>query len=306
MLVAVHASATDAGEPVSIEYRAPTDCPDAREFVWRISARVPKTREAAPSEKRRAFSATIHLEPSGAEGRLVIREADGSESVRTLEAATCAEVADALALVVALAIDPRATTDVPRAPPPAPAPEAPPEPNPLPRTPWRFEAGLDGYVSSGFAPEVLLGAELFGGIRLESRELLSPVLRLGFGYVAGRSFAAPGGRASFGWAGSVVDLCPVGIHPGLSVSWLLCGRGELGVLSAHGSDTLNPRESNRFWLAAGPGTHLRLNILGPLAVEASGSLLFPWAKDRFLLGSAVIHEIPVAVVRGGLGLVLGL
>jgi hypothetical protein len=236
---------------------------------------------------------------------LVIREADGTESIRTLEAPSCAEVADALALVVALAIDPHASTEIPAAPSPEPT-KPPPPPPPERGASWRFEGGLAGFVASGFAPEWLLGAQVSAGARLESTEFWAPVMRAGFGYVAEQSFAVTGGRASFGWVGGVLELCPVGIHPSSALSWLLCGRGELGSLRASGSNTVHPRSSNRTWEAAGPGTLLRFVFVRPLALEASASLLFPWARDRFLMGPVVVHEVPVAVGRAGLGLVVAL
>jgi hypothetical protein len=173
------------------------------------------------------------------------------------------------------------------------------------RAPWRFDGGLAGFIASGFAPQWLLGAQVSAGARLESTELWSPVFRAGFGYVAEQSFAVPGGRASYGWIGGVLELCPVGLHPVSALSWLFCGRGELGRLQASGSDTVNPRSTNRIWEAAGLGTLIRYEVLGPLALEASGSLLFPWARDRFLMGTAVVHEVPAVVGRAGLGLVLG-
>jgi hypothetical protein len=305
MLAAVRAGAAEVGEPVSIEYHAPAGCPDAREFMWRVSARVPRTRAAAPGEKRREFLASIVSAPQGAEGRLVIREADGTESIRTLEAPSCAEVADALALVVALAIDPHASAELPPAPQPQP-PQPPPAPPPVPRAPWRFEGGLAGFIATGFAPGGLLGAQISAGAQLDATEFWAPVMRAGFGYVAEQSFAVPGGRASFGWVGGQIELCPMGIHPGPALSWLLCGRGEFGSLRASGSNTVHPRSSSRSWEAVGPGTLFRYVFVRPLALEASASVLFPWTRDRFLIGSAVVHEVPVAVGRAGLGLVVAL
>ncbi len=303
MLAAVRAGAMETGEPVSIEYRAPAGCPDAREFVWRVSARVPKARAPGPGEKRREFSATIVSAPHGATGRLLIRETDGSESIRTLEAPSCAEAADALALVVALAIDPRASAELPPA--SVPGPSVPmPSPAPKPRAHWRFEAGIAGFVASGFAPEALWGAQASAGTRLESTEYWAPVLRAGFGYVAERSFLVTGGRVNLEWMGGVLELCPLGLHPSSAISWLLCGRGELGNLRASGSHTVHPRRSNRFWEAAGPGTLLRYVFVRPLAVELSASLVFPWARDRFLMGPVVVHEIPMVALRAGLGLVV--
>jgi hypothetical protein len=104
--------------------------------------------------------------------------------------------------------------------------------------------------------------------------------------------------------GGLLELCPVGVHPSSALSWLLCGRGELGNFRASGSNTVHPRSSNRAWAAAGLGTLIRYVFVRPLALEASASLLFPWARDRFLMGPAVVHEVPVAVGRAGLGLVV--
>jgi len=68
-------------------------------------------RLASPTESARTFEVSLRagLSPGrSSSGRLTIREGGRDEGSRDVDATTCTDVADAIALVVALAIDPRA------------------------------------------------------------------------------------------------------------------------------------------------------------------------------------------------------
>ena len=121
------ARAQDAPEPIHLDYQASPGCPDEAAFLNRVRSRTGRARFVGPAARARRFSVTIDAGASGATGRVVVVETDGVEHTRHLDAGTCEDVADALGLIVALAIDPRASS-APSPPPPEPAAAGEPHP----------------------------------------------------------------------------------------------------------------------------------------------------------------------------------
>ena len=101
------AAAEGEGEPIRLEYRAGAGCPAEAAFVDRIRARTARARFVRAGGRVRTF--TVELEggarPSGS---VTVVNGPRTEGTRRLEADTCSDVADALALMVALALDPHA------------------------------------------------------------------------------------------------------------------------------------------------------------------------------------------------------
>ena len=103
-----------------IVYRAPAGCPDAEAFTDRVRAR---RRPAQDSRTPTARRLEVRIEQRGgrAIGHLRVVGADDALAQRSIEAATCGEAADALALIAALTLDPDAAEQPVR---PAPEPPA--------------------------------------------------------------------------------------------------------------------------------------------------------------------------------------
>ncbi|HWA77990.1 MAG TPA: hypothetical protein VG937_36900 [Polyangiaceae bacterium] len=95
-------------EPIRIEYRAIAGCPSVEEFRAEVFARTRSARPAADSETARTFVVTIESAKAGVVGSLVVREASGATLARKVDGARCEQVATALSLATALAIDPQA------------------------------------------------------------------------------------------------------------------------------------------------------------------------------------------------------
>jgi len=100
-----HAAADEPAEPVRLTYQAPAGCPDEAAFVARLLARTRRVRPAWPGEHARTFAVVVNA-GSPASGQVTIRGDVGSDKTRSLQGDTCSDVADGMALVVALAIDP--------------------------------------------------------------------------------------------------------------------------------------------------------------------------------------------------------
>lgn len=111
------------GEPFSLWWSAPEGCPDARSVeseILRLAGHAP----ASPL----AVHATVTHDAERYRLEIMTRS-EGGEGSRTIEAASCDTIAEAAALIVALAIDPEAAaraaaSSAPRAPGPATAPES--------------------------------------------------------------------------------------------------------------------------------------------------------------------------------------
>ena len=100
LLVAVTAAAFPA--PAALDYQAPSGCPTASAFKDAIAARGGDL--AAPSSPgdARVLVVSIRKLADGYAGAFQVREPEGVTGARQLRGATCAEVADALAVVAAI------------------------------------------------------------------------------------------------------------------------------------------------------------------------------------------------------------
>ncbi len=125
-----------------VEVRAPEACSDERRFFAEVRARTSRVRRASTNEvPLHTLRVQLEAKASVVDGELVIVDSQGSATHRGLSGETCDAVVSGLALVAALALDPRASTapisvgetgapgpSVPSGPAPPPEPEPPPPP----------------------------------------------------------------------------------------------------------------------------------------------------------------------------------
>ncbi len=88
-----------------VEYAAPDPCPSEAEFLQAIADRSETGRPAAPAEEARLLKIEIADASGTWHGTLQFVNAAGSPVTREVEAPGCSEVADALAIMAALALD---------------------------------------------------------------------------------------------------------------------------------------------------------------------------------------------------------
>ena len=100
-------------EPIRIEYRAVDGCPSVEDFRAQVFARTASARPAGERETARTFVVNIEATREGVVGSLVVRETGGATLARKVEGARCEQVATALSLATALAIDPQAPLTAP-------------------------------------------------------------------------------------------------------------------------------------------------------------------------------------------------
>jgi hypothetical protein len=95
-------------QPVRITYLAEGACPGERSFRQDVESRTLLARQPAGQETRQ-FIVMVKDQGRQSLGRLVIGNQHGSVVTREVTGESCAEVASALALITALAIDPQAS-----------------------------------------------------------------------------------------------------------------------------------------------------------------------------------------------------
>jgi hypothetical protein len=273
-------------EVVELRYTAPPECPTREALLPQISARTPNVRfEPRPGEARRVFEITITTTEGSYAGTLVV----DSTADKQLSAARCDDLATALALVTALAIDPMAST--PTLPPPRPTP-----PKLSEARPRTMDVALGVGVDAGITPDPLF-AGIIEGRRSWSRLAIDVAVLLGRD-----STTSNGSTATFTWLTARPAACMR--FPSDRIELGACGHIELGLVRAAGMEIVNGRDLNRLWLATGVSGNVRYPVtsrgFGQLQIGAS----VPLTRDRYRFNPGiVIHE--TAPVTGWLVVGLG-
>ncbi len=275
-LIARISPASAAPEMVELRYAAPDGCPARAVVEAGILERTPNVSLGAPA--RRVFAITIEPIADGFRGTLVVDEVADKE----LSAQRCDDLASALALVTALAIDPTATL-VPR---PPPRPSA-----------WALEADVGGMIEAGVSPDMMPAGVL------EVRATRARRFQLELAAILGRdSSRQDEAEARFTWLAARPAVC---LAAPARLTLAACGHVEIGAVTARGTEIVNSRELTRLWLAAGAhaSAHHALGSRSFVQLQLGASL--PLVRDRYLFAPNIsIHETPG--VTGWVVLGLGL
>jgi hypothetical protein len=250
-----------------LKWTAPADCPDADADRWLAD-------RPRPDETVRA-NATVTGDPdSGYALVLTIETADG-EVVSETESQSCETLAEAVALQVAMAVDPSLALDfgeheaqaggdaepVPPPDPTAPGPSPEPTPEPVKKPPTeprtRFAAWLEGAAEARRVPTVDGRFGGGGSVLIENGRF-----DLGYLHTFGQRKAYPGipdvGLDIRHWA-LVVRGC---YRPEVKrVEFPVCGGGEFGALAARGFGVDVPALDRGPWVALTASGGLMVNVV---------------------------------------------
>lgn len=297
----------DAQQPsLRVDYQAPAGCPDADSFTAEVRARAPGPSTLAG----RTIELKIGSPASGAsdaakfEGRVVIADAMGVTSSRAVRGDTCAEVVRALALAVAMTVDP--AEEAPAVPPvsiDAPAPTsavAAPIDRDAPRTDDResvhVTAGLRAGVETAIGPLLAPALGIYG--ELETRHAS---LRLGAVRAVSPLVERAAGSARFARTTVAVDGCPLRWHPAASVALVPCATVEVGSLGFEGEAVVSPESSARWWVAAGLSGRVVWEPFAPVVLELEGRATVPFTRDTFYFRPADdVFQAPIVAFAAGL------
>ena len=299
--VVVSVASTALAEPVvRLEYSAPDACPAAADIQRRLETR----------RVRVSPGASVHAEIT------IVRRAasfEGTASTstgvrRSLDDHSCESLADALALVVAIAvIDAQEATPPPRVV-AAPSPVTATEPKPASFA--SFAVGVNVALAGAVAPRIAVGGIAFAELDPVRRGAFELSLRASIGAVsAGAVDVDPGAasslpRASFTAVFGRIDLGGLRVDAGALELRLAASLG-VGALRAEGLDVRLARTAWAPLVDLGPVARARYR-LGPVALELGAALLFSLVRPRFFFApnDTTVFEVPPvgALVFAGISL----
>jgi hypothetical protein len=302
-------------ESIHLDYRGDEGCPGAAWFFAQVEERTARARLALPHEPGRTFVVSLVRGRSGTVGRLAIQEAQRATVAREVTGEECRDVAAALALATALAIDPLAAIAPERdraagAAEPSPPPASPPAAvqdralaPPAAARGWAWRAGASVALASGLAPRLSIGG--LGFVERQTRDaaaIVSAVRISAFGLRAPDE-AVQSAFASFRFFFLRPELCLVQLRIG-ALAAAPCIGLDLGVVSASGSRIETPRSDERFWAAAAIGGRLRYAISPSWFVQVDLSLVLPMTRHRYYFRDpdTPIHDVPPLIAMGSAGL----
>lgn len=318
-----------AAQPVvpsaRLEVAAEPSCTTRADLVARVQARSPRLRFLEESGTI-GILAQFSVAPSGAVTGNVTLAAPGAEaSVRRVLAHSCGEAADAVALIIAVTLDPSAAdrgkgTDAVEA---VPVERAAPAPASVPSPPRRDANAADSDAASsappvhgsetfgvqlaaqsfvGPAPGVMPGIALYATLGIDRPALWSPAVLLGATHVWRTNIGEQGGTASFTLDAASFDACPFRLRLGL-VEARPCASALVGRLAAEGSETRNAASRSRrpFWVVGGAAVATAelawlLELSARLAVGAN------LVRDSFEFTPIVFHRVPAVTASGSVGI----
>jgi hypothetical protein len=342
LLVAFGATPARAAEtePIRIVFHAPAECPDAAAFTGQVTARTRRARLAEAGESARTFTVTITSAGRRTRGQLTIDDPGGPPSARAVTGGTCDEVVSAIGLVVALAIDPHASTAPTPPPPPSPVPPPPPKPRerfpppppydalpwwgpigaPLPVVPapeeaptprWRFGGGVRLGAVSGVAPSLLFMAGAYVEVARYGAGVLSPAFRLGYaGGDSGELSFGVGNGGRFTLHTARAEGCPVRLAPLPTLPTLAafpCLLFDAGALLSSGQAPPGgtSQSSAHAWAAPGAGARIQWEVLSWLRLEAEGGVNVRLVQDTFSFVDPGGMPVPVHQVAPAGGFFAG-
>jgi len=289
-----HAEETGA---FSLSWQAPAGCPSRDELRAQVARllggtiRVPHggdIRARAVVEHGQNWSLAIETESSGRPGQ------------RAIEAASCQDLADATALIIALMIDPDAVAAHAAQPKPIPAPPPPdsrPAPSPKRRS-VEYLVGVHAAASQGTLPSFDVGAG--GGIGLAGRRWRVE-LRGTYGLRRDQTVAAaalPGASGQFSFAAAALAACLNFRWGGLALG--PCADAELGLVSAKGVGVSESFPAQTLWSALGGGAFAAIPLGPHLSLPLHLDVLAPLQRTEFVLKNVPGRVFKAPAVGGRL------
>lgn len=301
--LALNPSAANAEEPrrFTLDYQAGASCPDQAELLAEIRRRIPNAERALGGSPE--LHARLKVATSGGR-QLGSIDVDGLEGFthREVEAAECAEVVRALALILAIALDPdsESPTDVTVGP-TKPSQVVPNRIGPALSGPGlRWAAGASVGFSGGVAPGAVLSEALFVELRRGLDPGWSAHVRLE-GVHAHGAATADAGTANFDLLALRVASCPYRVGVNLAVSG--CASFDWGRLQGSGSHTRAAHSESATWVGPGAFVAAELSVLPRLRLQLELGGLVPLVRDSFYFGpTETVHRIPDLAGFGALNL----
>ena len=339
-LLAPEASAQDEPEPLTVDYVAPEGCPAAASFFTDISSRTRRARAARLGERARVIHVRIVRRGDGHLGTLAIEDTSGTGTAREVAGGACSEVASALALVAALAVDPRASTaphppaetretgappgttatgpteppataaSGPATPPAAtvqrePAPDRASKPPTPPRpdgAPRRTSFAVGAAAEIAMVADAVVSLRIFGDMDFQREgDILAPSFRIALARSLDRDKRAAIGGATLRWTQGALDGCPLRLAIGSRFALRPCLATTAGILEA-APDIGAARSRTRPWVTLGAHARAVWAPVDRLAIEAEAGVIAPLYRESFFFEPNVpVYEAPAVAFAGRFG-----
>jgi hypothetical protein len=286
---------------LTLEWTAPAPCPQADSLRERVSSLLAGSHASAAAVTARGAVRSV-----GSGYELLLDTEQGARAGhRSVHASSCDEIADAAALIIALAIDPALGQFMPEPvapaaptaalPPPVPPPPVlPPAREPRPAQarppsgmPLGAAVGASFVADWGTLPGVAWGFELALGIELQRVRIEVTGLRLPGQDRTIESNPDRGGTIDL-WAGGLRS-CYVAGDDDSGIGG--CAGVEMGQLRGQGFGADREDTRSVAWLAARLGALLRYQLAPSIAVRGAIEALLPATRPEFLLDNVgVVHR----------------
>ena len=321
----------EGGTPeLTLKWDAPAECPTGATVAQDIERLLGRPLSAT-SQRPLQADAALAQQAGAWQLRLQVTAGDAGARERALAGGDCAQLAEAAAVIIALAIDPDLKIELPEEAPaagtqPRPEPEAPsdppvaelappvaavaveqplptstpPEPIPPPAPPteplvWRL--GASALVDGLSLPKAAPGVELHGGAEW------SPIRVELFGLHLFEQRQDVAGSAV-----GIVSLTAGGLRTCVEVresafSVGPCVSTEVGVLAARSEQVSSPDRGTSLWWGIGAGVRAGWHVSSVWEIELGAEVVLPMTRDRFVIEGVneVVHQSPDATIRGFLG-----
>jgi len=285
-----------------------------------------------------AIRVRISTTPNAVAADVTLANPGSQPSLRHVLARSCTEAADAVALIIAVTLDPtsadqrskagatkedataavggtstRSETATPvLSSPSSKANTDSKNPNdqssvgsgldatPSPRPGFGVQLAAEAFV--GVAPGVMPGVALFATASIERASVWSPAFGLGLRHAVRSNVEEPGGNASFTLDAASLDICPARFRLGV-LEARPCGTALFGRMSARGTDTANPGpESARPFGVLGGAAVVRADLSWLLEVSARLAVGANLVRDSFEFAPATFHTVTPISAAGSLGI----
>lgn len=261
---------------MKLEFRATSGCPTQPEFLRRLTSRA----EVRLVDRAESLRLHVSLETTGSGARGELRAGtDSDDNAREVEARTCEEVADALALIAALMLERTQRTQAarPRTKPTTATP--PPQPThvvPAPRapTPRALELGLQAVATRPMTSPLLTGA----GVSLLVSRSLTWWLSA---HYSRNDVVASAHQARFGFGGLLLGIGPPALQLGSGVRLAAALAAEGAFLTAEGVNVDVKSSARRSYWAGGALVRVHLNLTTHLGMFVDLGGFVPLVERRF-------------------------
>ena len=329
------AAPSDTVEPIVLTYETDGACPSQADFFDMVRAYTTRwSAVAAGTTSVRTIHVHASAGPSDGAGRLTVTNTSGITSERQFVGPSCEAVSRALAVMVAVAIDPHALSQgepaspTPEAPPPEPSPPpevtpvleppppplvAPPTPPPPPPTEPPSSIRLSSEVHLDVTSAVIDAALPVLGVSVEIEPSLArsrfipswfrPSVALGLRESLPTDVMLQGGSVEFLWTAGNLRLCPFrfSVRDDL-LDIALCAETDLGSLRARAQGWKQIGQSSTPWFDAGGSAYAALSLTKALFLSTNVEVIAPFTRRPFgLSNGAVISMAPAVGLLGGVG-----